>query len=321
MALVGSPIGKPWGRRLPVSVAGLYEDPLSLSFAPTGMNFAKNTGRLNNVDAPSAETVPGLTYTRTGAATAWRSDGTLVEFAPNVMRRTDAGVTIEGQRTNLLLNSMWAGGASVTSWGNSAAGSDSASTTLPTVRARDFVASASRPYMVETQAALAATTTHCLSVVVETISANIQAQQVLGHGGGLSGVTVTYPVCTANPSGGATGVIQPGRLHILLTTGASAGSPQIRVGLGVSSNATGTARLSLPQLEQASTASTPIITTGAAATVGADNLALVLSAGVTSYSAEYGDNLTATGPATPGPFDLATGRPWLNSALRRIIFL
>lgn len=45
--------------------------------------------------------LPGLTYTRTGSATAWRKDGTLAVFAPNVPRITDAGVTIEGQRTNL----------------------------------------------------------------------------------------------------------------------------------------------------------------------------------------------------------------------------
>src|SRR5690606_37479988 len=78
-------------------------DPAGLSFAPTGINFAKNTGRLDYVDAASSTAVPGLTYSRTGAATAWRKDGTLAEFAPNVMRRTDAGVTIEGQRTNLML--------------------------------------------------------------------------------------------------------------------------------------------------------------------------------------------------------------------------
>lgn len=47
------------------------------------------------------EATTGLTYTRSGAATAWRKDGTLAEFAPNVIRRTDRGVLIEGQRTNI----------------------------------------------------------------------------------------------------------------------------------------------------------------------------------------------------------------------------
>ena len=48
------------------------------------------------------EATTGLTYTRSGAATAWRKDGTLAEFAPNVIRRTDRGVLIEGQATNLV---------------------------------------------------------------------------------------------------------------------------------------------------------------------------------------------------------------------------
>lgn len=37
--------------------------------------------------SPIEATAPDLTYTRTGAATAWRLDGTLAEFAPNVIRR------------------------------------------------------------------------------------------------------------------------------------------------------------------------------------------------------------------------------------------
>lgn len=48
------------------------------------------------------EATTELTYTRSGAATAWRKDGTLAEFAPNVIRRTDRGVLIEGQATNLV---------------------------------------------------------------------------------------------------------------------------------------------------------------------------------------------------------------------------
>ena len=218
---------------------------------------------------------PGITYTRTGAATAWRKDGTLAEFAPNVPRITDAGVTIERQRTNLFLNSAWEGGATLTGWSNSAASSDAASTTLSTVRARDFVASASRPYMSATGTSLAASTTYTLSVVVEAISTGIPALQVLGVGQAFSGsVVLSYPACPANPAGGGAGVVGVGRLVVLISVGATGGDVQPRVGLGVSSGMTGTARLSLPQLELGTRASTPIITTGAAATRGADVLSL-----------------------------------------------
>ena len=294
--------------------AGRGGDDAGLSGAD-GLNFQRDRYRLNGVGYASLMAVPGVTYSRTGAATAWRADGTLAEFAPNVPRITDRGVLIEGQRTNLLVNSALAGGATVTSWGS--VGSDTASSVLSTIRARDFVASASRPWMAQA-VAVAAASTYCFSVLVESVSAGQEASQLILYVA-LNDASITWPVCPANPSGGPYGIVQPGRLHFVMTT-VSAGSPQFRMGLGVSGNATGAARLSLPQLEQASDASSPIITTGAAATVGADNLALVLPAGVTSYSAEYGGNLTATGPATPGPFDLATGRPWLNSALRKIIF-
>ncbi len=299
-------------------------DPAGLSFAPTGINFAKNTGRLDYVDAASAAAVPGLTYTRTGAATAWRKDGTLATFAPNVPRITDAGVTIEGQRTNLLLNSALAGGATVTGWSSwaSPTHSDSPSTVLGTVRARSFSVTNSRDVITATgsEVNMAPGVQYCLSVTVESISAGIPAREILHHGFTPSDVSLSYPVCPANPSGGAMGIVQPGRLHILVTSATGGSAKQWRIGLGAIANVTGTARLSLPQLEQASTPSTPIITTGAAATVGADNLALVLPAGVKTYRAEYNGNQVAQGVAAPGAFDLVSGRPWLNGTLQRITF-
>ncbi len=175
-------------------------DPAGLSFAPTGVNFAKDTGRLDYVDAASSAAVPGLTYSRTGAATAWRQDGTLAEFAPNVMRRTDAGVTIEGQRTNLLLNSA----------------------TLST----QSVAVTAAPH---------------------TISFN-----------GTGTITLSG-ASTAGP------LVGPGaNKRVSLTFTPTAGTLTVTVSGSVTYG----------QLEQASTPSTPIITTGAAATRGADNLSL-----------------------------------------------
>ena len=299
-------------------------DPAGLSFAPTGLNFAKNTGRLDYVDAASSAAVPGLTYSRTGAATAWRKDGTLAEFAPNVMRRTDAGVTIEGQRTNLLLNSALAGGATVTGWSNwaSPTHSDSPSTVLGTVRARSFSVTNARDIINATgsEVNMAPGVQYCLSVTVESISAGIPAREILHHGFTPSDASLSYPVCPANPSGGAMGIVQPGRLHILVTSATGGSAKQWRIGLGAIANVTGTARLSLPQLELGTRASTPIITTGAAATVGADNLALVLPAGVTAYRADYNGNQVAQGVAAQGAFDLATGRPWLNGTLQKVTF-
>lgn len=226
--------------------------------------------------------IPGVTYSRSGAATAFRADGTLAEFAPNVMRRTDAGVTIEGQRTNMLLNSAWTGGATVASWGNSAASADAASSILGGVRARSFVASASRPYL-EQSFSFASGATYCLSVMVEDVSEGMNANQVVSVANGS--FTGPYPPCEANPSGGATGSVRKGRLLYVVTNPGATVTAGVRFGLGVNGNVTGTARLSLPQVEQASTPSTPIITTGAAATRGADML--LLAGLVTTLAAPF----------------------------------
>lgn len=218
--------------------------------------------------------IPGLTYTRTGSATAWRADGTLAEFAPNVPRITDKGVLIEGQRTNLLVNSAWAGGATVTSWSNSALSADAASSISGGVRARSFVTSASRSYM-EQSISFASGAAYCLSVVVEDVSEGMTANQVVSVAAG--GFTGSYLACEANPAGGAGGSVRKGRLLYVVTNLGATVAVGARFGLGVNGNTTGSCRLSLPQVEQASYASSPIITTGAAATRGADDLYMSVS--------------------------------------------
>lgn len=250
--------------------AGRGGDDAGLSGAD-GLNFQRDRYRLNGVAYASLMAVPGVTYTRTGSATAWRADGTLVEFAPDVPRITDRGVLVEGQRTNLLVNSAWTGGASLAGWVASGTSTDAGSTTSAAVRARLFEPSGARHYVVQF-VTLAPNTTYCMSVSVEDISAGLPANQVLSNGFAVAGITLTFPVCEANPSGGATGIVRKGRLWVLLNVGPTGGEEQIRVGLGVTANATGSARLSLPQVEQASDASSPIITTGAPATRGFDNL-------------------------------------------------
>jgi hypothetical protein len=50
-------------------------------------------------------TAPGLTVTRASDGYAETSDGRLVNFGSNVLRRTDRGVLVEGARTNLLTRS------------------------------------------------------------------------------------------------------------------------------------------------------------------------------------------------------------------------
>lgn len=295
--------------------AGRGGDDAGLSGAD-GLNFQRDRYRLNGVGYASLMAVPGVTYSREGTATAFRADGTLAEFAPNVPRITDKGVLIEGQRTNLFAR--WDPTAAQIATKNKCA--DATAPAVAPLAGRNWialdntagVAYAYHPAVVPPAQVVTA------SVLVETADGS---QPVAGPagvgdfsfvvsavGGQLSAATFSY-------------VRKTGNVWLVSATGTTGTTNLTAAGINrAPAQNQRPLKFSGFQLEEASTPSSPIITTGAAATRGADNLALVLPAGVTSYSAEYGDNLTATGPATPGPFDLATGRPWLNSVLRRITF-
>lgn len=284
--------------------AGRGGDDAGLSGAD-GLNFQRDRYRLNGVVYASLMAVPGVTYTRTGSATAFRADGTLAEFAPNVPRITDKGVLIEGQRTNALQNSYFANdltGFSIDAYGGSGGVAEVVADPTSAIGGKvlRFVRGPNGGYGLYQQVGVGAGR---VLVRARRVSPTGSLQFWKGGGAPTSESTFspadngwTWWSCPINPtSDNGNLVFSP--------------SPNAEFLIDAIQFEAGAAK-----------SSSYIPTTGAAATVGADNLALVLPAGVTSYSAEYGDNLTATGPATPGPFNLATGRPWLNSALRRIIF-
>lgn len=250
-------------------------DQAGLSFAPTGINFAKNTGRLDYVDAASAAAVPGLTYTRTGSATAWRKDGTLAEFAPNVMRRTDAGVTIEGQRTNLFarwdptLEQISTKGGYVSNvqppanaplTGRNWVGLGAGNTSTPA-------------YMYIQCSSVASSTTVTLSFLCETPDGTPPVY------GTAAGDDFDVGFINGHPPTGISfsTIRRSGNIWECRLTGVtSAAGASVYAGVRRSSAAQNQRPLKFSgfQLELGARASTPIITTGAAATVGADNLAL-----------------------------------------------
>lgn len=289
MALVGSPIGKPWGRRLPVSVGGVAP----FQGADTVMDFANGYYRREGIVYGSADAVPNLTYTRTGAATAWRSDGTLVEFAPNVLRRTDAGVTIEGQRTNLMPR-----------WDPTAAQivrkagcTDADAPVVAPLAGRNWIAldNSSATAFLYQVGPDAASTIYTISVFVETVDGS-------------------QPVAGTTTTSGDFGFVVAGGLVVSSATYRKVAGNIWLVSVTTTTNATPAStsagivrydtqpkrplKFSGFQLEQASTPSSPIITTGAAATVGADNLALAktIAAGEDFTVVESAD-LAASAPA------------------------
>jgi hypothetical protein len=94
--------------------------------------------------------------------------------------------------------------------------------------------------------------------------------------------------------------------------------PYIAITPGTGKTVDFTLRVSLPQTELGAFATSPIITTGAAGTRGADAASIVLLSNVSSFAATYNSGTTATGAVTPGAtFDLVTARAWLNGYLQR----
>lgn len=248
--------------------AGRGGDDAGLSGAD-GLNFQRDRYRLNGVAYASLMAVPGATYSRTGAATAFRADGTLAEFAPNVPRITDRGVLIEGQATNLVRYSRqgWAvPGGSVA------------------------VPVANSNHVEDGRACMSGT-------FPEIANGDINKCEVLFGGGVRLQTDLIYSwaatIKLSRPlvDGESVWVWFAGHQDIgrVTITASSQQNGWSRIGATKTSAATGdNALYVIPktllspltvyctdiQLEQASYTSSPIITTGAAATRGADNLAL-----------------------------------------------
>lgn len=226
--------------------------------------------------SPIEAKAPDLAYTRTGAGTAWRKDGTLAQFAANVIRRTDAGVTIEGQRTNLFAR--WDPTAAQIAVGGRVINcSDAPAPALAPLAGRNWIA-------LDNSNATACAWAACQSIPVSTlvtcsffVETQDGSQPVWG-----TGVTtdIDFHLRTQNganlDSGSASYVRRAGNIWEVRVTGTTPNTLQTTQ-FGLNREAILNKRplkFSGFQLELGTLASTPIITTGAAATVGADNLAL-----------------------------------------------
>ena len=161
---------------------------------------------------------------------------------------------------NMMQNSIWEHtGARPTnwSWGGTGVATPTASTLFPGETAYTLAASAERPYLMATTISVKAGVTYVLSFYIEAISASGasgQAAYNIGFDTLLSG-TSDYQVCSANPAGTSSGVLQVGRLVRTVTPGTD-GTIRCRLGLGVPNTATGTIRISRPQFEVGTTPTT-----------------------------------------------------------------
>ena len=196
----------------------------------------------------AGETLPGAdTFTR--ASAGWALDGSNVvqEYASDVIRVGPAGAWVEGARTNYMYNNVLAGAAAPntppTGW-NATGASDL------TVEASIFysgdalgqVAAASRPYL-RTPSIVWPAGDYAISYFVEALSFDTQN----------AAFETTFQ---AGPT--AVAALAPYRVSGVVTRESEV-TGRLRFGLGIQNNETGTATLSLLQVEAGAFPSTPIL--------------------------------------------------------------
>lgn len=231
------------GGRLHIS--GLVTENISVQTTPDGTvwgSLIPNTELYNGINYIDLRGAVGYKFVKSGA-----SDPAVVNFT---LKRDSLLYT---PTTNGFTNPLFAGGGAAPTGWSALVGTGISVPTASHLGSQDGAiaytqaASATRPAITTTTASLAANTTWTMSVIVEFITGTFQAQEVFSLNSPPAGATVTYPICPANPTGGATGAVGAGVLLIRLVVGATAGTVIVRLGLGSSGPATGTMQFSRPQ--------------------------------------------------------------------------
>ena len=209
-----------------------------------------------------------------GTANVWPLD-----YSPSTLQ--PLGRPVWEARTNLLLQStLPGGGATPTGWSVGISGTSAPTSSIygsgDGAVAYIQTATAQRPFISQVSTSLSASTTYQLWMYVEAISGSISPHEVLNVVAVPAGASVTFPACSANPSGGTGGFVTTGQLVVQIAISATAGTVTVRAGLGASSNVTGSIKFSRPQLEAGAFPTPFIPTTTVAVTRAADALSLAL---------------------------------------------
>ena len=274
---------------------------------------------------------PRVTVTRAlNTATRVNSAG-LIELINSNLPRFDydsvtlasKGLLIEEARTNLVVNSSLAGtgGINPTSWlrllGTDGAQATSTLAASGTSNAWTFTANVNRQAIYQI-ISVAANTTYYATVYVEQTSVIQAAGNVFSLAFLPAGATATSEVSTTTAGS---------RMRIKLVVGATAGTVQFRIGLGVGSNVTGTITLSCPQLEVGAFATSYIPTTTTSVTRNADVVSMTGTNFSSWYNASEGtisvlvSDLKNTAAAALASLDLGnTNRMTLNAVGGDVLF-
>jgi hypothetical protein len=251
--------------------------------AATGLdlNFAGGVFSLNNTRTDSPANIPGWSFSRTdtnGTATALDLAGNVIQFATGVPRITNRGILVEEARTNLLLRSQEFDNAS---WSkvNSTVTADAGTAPDGTTTADKIIPDATLNQHRVDQTPTSGAGAQTFSVFAKPNGYDFLALRI-----GSVGNSFSFNIATGAIIGGEAGVTAfsspagNGFYRVGITVTAASANDIARVNVlpsaaFVTFTGDGTSGVLLwgAQLELGAFATSPIITTGAAGTRGADS--------------------------------------------------
>lgn len=177
----------------------------------------------------------------------------IIDYKDNNIARINyasgvGSLLLEPQRTNLLLNSVWAGGAIPTNWTQFTTGGTLTPTTSiknPNVTAFNFSGNASRNFISQTQA-FTNGYIYAISFYVQSVTTTSPLDTIIG----TNAVTGTSTYLKNNVLvNGSTENIVVGNTYTLIFSATTSITGSIRIGLGTNGNSTANFTLSMPQME------------------------------------------------------------------------
>jgi hypothetical protein len=265
------------------------------SAAGLDLNFAGGAFSLNNTRTASPANIPGWSFSRTdtnGTATALDLAGNVIQFATGVPRITNRGILVEEARTNSIRNSSMVGAVA----GTPGTLPTNYTGSIPAGLTSEIVATGTENGLSYLDIRISGTNGSGSTVYsniftdtsTSTAAASGQAWTGSFYARLVSGsATTAYPNVIGNTAAGAyvensigPGTALTGSTQRLTNTrtfvGATVGSAVLGLAFATAAGATVdfTVRLYAPQLELGAFATSPIITTAAAGTRGADAVSL-----------------------------------------------